>query len=207
MPADQAQQLLPRQNWPAGLFHDLSQLPDIQFQDSGSRGRGSSGPCAHLALAPQLHSGHDMRLWTLGCICFLPLPSVAPCFYIHPAGAWYDLAGALRPSAWYPKRGDAARAAGPPIIKATPPEPKLHQGDPSGLSPGGQEPIGLQPEESHDLARRGMAGKARKYSHTVTVHKSSALISPCWRYVIVTWGVLPMVLSLNSTQCCSVDIC
>ena len=68
-------------------------------------------------------------------------------------------------------------------MKATPPEPKLHQGDPSGLSPSGQEPIGLQSEESHDLARRGMAGKARKYSDTVTLHKRSALISPCGRYV------------------------
>lgn len=76
-------------------------------------------------------------------------------------------------SALHPRKDDAAK--GVPPNASIPSEPKLHQGAPieaSRTATPSDQSIGLQPEEAHDtheLARRGMAGKAREYSVTTLI--------------------------------------
>ena len=102
------------------------------------------------------------------CVFILTIPCLV-------VGRWSGLAGALR-SVWYQRRGEEAVRAGPPD-ETQPSEPKLHQGDSSWrLGPSDPQPMGLQPEESHELARRGMAGRARKYWYIGTLFHNGVIV-------------------------------
>ena len=109
------------------------------------------------------------------------------------------MAGALR-SVRYQRRGEEVARAGPPD-ETRPSEPKLNQGDSSCLGPSDPQPIGLQPEESHELARRGMAGRARKYwyseCHCQTLSHNGVTSSPARKAVLYS---LPYIVCSSALK-------